>query len=132
MEGARDALVLREVAAQEDRVRRQALRRAQRHRRVHAEGPRLVGGRRHHAAAARVAADDDGLAPQRRVARLLHRHEEGVQVYVKDLPRHRMYGIARMFYGVNSINHRYSFQLLQLRSYQTVELAVVYDCLSSC
>ncbi len=88
MKEARDALVLAEVAAQEDRRRRQALRRPQRHARVNAEDPCLVRGGGDDAAPVRVAADDHGAAAQRRVARLLDGDEKRVQVDVEDAPRH--------------------------------------------
>ena len=65
-------------------MRRQLLCRAQGHGRAHAEAPRLVRGGRDDATAVGVAADDDGLAPQLGPARLLHGHEEGVEIDVED------------------------------------------------
>jgi hypothetical protein len=64
---------------------------------VHTEGPRFIRSGRDDAPPARVAAYDHGPARERRIARLLHRHEEGIQVYVQDLPRHRGSLLARVF-----------------------------------
>ena len=73
------------LAAQENRVRAELLRRANRHGRMHAELARLIARRRHHAAAVRVGAHDDGLPLERRILKLLHRNEEGVHVDVQNL-----------------------------------------------
>jgi hypothetical protein len=69
---------------------------------MHPEHPRLVRSRRHDTTLARVAPDYHRLADERRVPSLLHRNEEGIQVNVKDLPRHRVSFLARSFYLVKS------------------------------
>ncbi len=78
-------------------MRRKASRRPQRHRGMHAEDARLVRGGRHDTPSSGVATDDNRLADERRIQRLLHRDKEGIEVYVKDVPRHRGSEIANMF-----------------------------------
>ena len=68
------------MAIDEDRLRAQLVRGAQRHRRMHAELPRRIGRRRDHPALVRPSADHDRLAFQRRVEQLFHGHEERVHV----------------------------------------------------
>ena len=65
---------------------------------MHTEGSRFVRSRRYDATpAVGVATHDDRFAAQRRVARLLHGHEECIEVHVHDLSRHNAPVIARTF-----------------------------------
>ena len=66
----------------EDAAGAEASRLRRGHGRVHAELPRLVGGRGHHAAPA--AGHDDGPAPETRVVHGFHGGEERVHIHVQN------------------------------------------------
>ena len=74
-----------EVGRQEDRLRAQPPRADGRHRRVHAEAPRLVAGGGHHGPRP-AAGDDDRLAAQLGPALQLDARVERVAVEVRDDP----------------------------------------------
>ena len=86
-----DAAVEVEAAAAENGLRAFLGRGAQGHARVHPEAPRRVGGGADHAPLVGQAADDQRLAAQRRLERLLHRREKGVDVQVQDGRRFHRY-----------------------------------------
>jgi hypothetical protein len=64
---------------------------------VDTEDAGLVGSGGDYAATARVATNDDGLAGEGGVADLLDGDEEGVEVNVKNVTRHRESDIAQAF-----------------------------------
>ena len=77
------AIALR-VAVDEDGLRAQLVRGAQRHGGVDAELPRRVGGSGDDAALVGTPADDHGLVLERGIVELFHRDEERVHIDVED------------------------------------------------
>ena len=84
----RRGAILLEVGPDDRQVRAEPDGARHRHRRAHAERPRLVAGRGDHAAAGGAAADGDRLAAQRGIVALLDRRVEGVHVDVEDAAGH--------------------------------------------
>src|SRR6185295_1367833 len=80
-------LVLGEVRRHDHKLRTQAHRARHRHRRSHAELPRLVARRGHHAARLGRAADDQRLAAQLGMVSALDGRIESVHVEVDDFSR---------------------------------------------
>ena len=68
--------------ADKDALRAEPPGRDNGHGRMHAEDPRLIGGRGHHPAQA--AADDHRFAAQFRVVHLLHSGKKGVHIQVQN------------------------------------------------
>ena len=77
--GIAQALILAEMAADENELRAELARAASRHAAAHAEGLGFVGGGKHD-----PTTDGDRLAAQGRVEQLLDRGVEGVQIGMKD------------------------------------------------
>ena len=76
--------VLRVVPAQENRVRAELFRGANRHRGVDAVFARRVACRRHHASAIRVRAHNHRFSHERRIFQLFDRDKESVHVHMKN------------------------------------------------
>ncbi len=72
------------VAFEKHRLRAKLCRGAQRHRRLHAESPRLVARGSDHAALIALTADHHGQALQFRPRQQLHGNEKRVHVDVQD------------------------------------------------
>ena len=76
--------VLLEVPGDEDRLRAKAAGGYKRHPGVESEPSGFVGGSGDHSPLVGLAADHHRLTLQFRVDYLLHRDEEGIQIYVHD------------------------------------------------
>ena len=77
------AIALR-MPVDEDGLRAEFGRGAQRHGRMHAELARRVGSRRYHPALVATPADHDRLAFECWIEQLFHGHEEGVHVDMEE------------------------------------------------
>ena len=76
------------MAFDENGLRAEFVRRAQRHGGVNAELAGFVGGRGDHAALVALAAHHDGFAFERGIEQLFHRHEKRVHVDMEYGPDH--------------------------------------------